>query len=65
MIRLVAVVCIAVAVPFSSVVAEGSRQVFEYEIDASIDEVWDAFTTTKGLQSWVAPLADIDFRVGG
>lgn len=65
MIRLVAVVCIAVAVPFSSVIAEDSREVFEYEIDASIDEVWDAFTTTKGLQSWVAPLAEIDFRVGG
>ncbi len=31
----------------------------------SINAVWDAFTTTDGLQSWVAPLAEIDFRVGG
>lgn len=65
MIRLVAVVCLAVAAPFSWVVAEDSPEVFEYEIDASVDEVWAAFTTTKGLQSWVAPLAEIDFRVGG
>jgi uncharacterized protein YndB with AHSA1/START domain len=35
------------------------------EIDAGVDDIWNAFTTTEGLQSWVAPLADIDFRVGG
>ena len=29
------------------------------------DEVWRAFTTTEGLKSWAAPLANIDFRVGG
>lgn len=51
---------------FSAIsVAEEPREVFEVEIDASIDDVWTAFTTTEGLQSWVAPLADIDFRVGG
>jgi uncharacterized protein YndB with AHSA1/START domain len=44
---------------------EEPREVFEVEIDASIDDVWDAFTTTEGLKSWVAPLADIDFKVGG
>ncbi len=46
-------------------VAEERREVFEAEIDASVDDVWAAFTTTKGLQSWVAPLADVDFKVGG
>lgn len=45
--------------------AEETREVFEVEIDASVDDIWNAFTTTKGLQSWVAPLADVDFRVGG
>ena len=45
--------------------AEEPREVFTVEIDGSVDEIWRAFTTTKGLQSWVAPLADIDFRVGG
>lgn len=41
------------------------REVFEVEIDASVDDIWTAFTTTEGLKSWVAPHADIDLRVGG
>lgn len=44
---------------------QDNRIVDEFEIKANIDDVWQAFTTDKGLQSWVAPLADIDFRVGG
>ena len=36
-----------------------------YAIDASIDQVWDAFITTAGLKSWAAPLADVDFKIGG
>jgi len=34
-----------------------NRQVTEIEIDASIDNVWKAFSTTEGLKSWAAPLA--------
>lgn len=49
----------------SLVAAQQPREVFEVEIEASIDDIWHAFTTTKGLKSWVAPLADIDFKVGG
>jgi len=45
--------------------ADEHRNVFESEVDASVDDVWTAFTTTEGLQSWVSPLADIDFKVGG
>ena len=63
--RIVAFVCIALAAAYSSVLADERREVFEIEIDAGIDEVWEAFTTTKGIQSWVAPLAEIDFKVGG
>ena len=44
---------------------ENARQVLEIEIDASIDQVWDAFTTTAGFKSWAAPLADVDFKIGG
>jgi uncharacterized protein YndB with AHSA1/START domain len=65
MIRLLILVSIAAVNALSPVVAEDSREVFEYEIDAGIDDVWQAFTTTKGLQSWVTQLAEIDFRVGG
>ena len=45
----------------STAAADDARQVIEKEIDASLDRVWNAFTTTEGLKSWVAPLADIDF----
>ncbi|NNJ26081.1 sialate O-acetylesterase [Alienimonas chondri] len=41
------------------------REVLEAEVNASVEDVWAAFTTTDGLKSWVAPLADIDLRVGG
>lgn len=44
---------------------EEPREVFEIEIDASVEDLWAAFTTSEGLRSWVAPLADVDFRVGG
>ena len=44
---------------------QDNRVVDEFEIQASVNDVWAAFTTTEGLKSWVAPLADIDFRVGG
>lgn len=37
----------------------------EVEIDAGIDVVWKAFTTTEGIQSWMAPLANIDLTIGG
>jgi hypothetical protein len=34
-------------------------------VDASLDRVWAAFTTSDGLRSWLAPNAEIDLRVGG
>ncbi len=44
---------------------DDNRIVDEFEIEANVDDVWNAFTTSSGLKSWVAPLADIDLRVGG
>ena len=58
--------CLILTVTFSSLTrAEEPREVFEVDIDASVEDIWHAFTTNEGLQSWVAPLADIDFKVGG
>ena len=45
--------------------ADDSRAVYETEIDAGIDDVWRAFTTNKGLQSWMAPIVEIDLTIGG
>lgn len=65
MIRLVVSVVFALVSSYSPALADEPREVLEIEIDAGIDAVWWAFTTTAGIQSWVAPLAEIDFKVGG
>jgi uncharacterized protein YndB with AHSA1/START domain len=33
-------------------------------VDASVAEVWAAWTTSTGLRGWLAPHADIELRVG-
>jgi uncharacterized protein YndB with AHSA1/START domain len=34
-------------------------------VDAPVAEVWKAFTTKEGLESWMVAQADIELRVGG
>jgi uncharacterized protein YndB with AHSA1/START domain len=34
-------------------------------VPAAVAAVWDAFTTSEGYGSWAAPLARVDFRLGG
>ncbi|MCZ6834318.1 MAG: SRPBCC domain-containing protein [Planctomycetota bacterium] len=35
------------------------------EIDAPVQLVWELFSTEEGLKQWMAPLVELDFRVGG
>ncbi len=37
----------------------------EAVVQAPAAEVWKALTTKEGLQSWMAPVAEIDLRLGG
>ncbi len=46
-------------------VAEQPPLEHEGIVDAPVDEVWAAFTTKKGLESWMVPHAEIDLRVNG
>jgi uncharacterized protein YndB with AHSA1/START domain len=39
--------------------------VLEGIVEAPLDEVWAAWATSEGLRSWMAPHADVDFRIGG
>lgn len=34
-------------------------------VDAPVENVWAAWSTSDGLRAWLAPHADIDLRVGG
>jgi uncharacterized protein YndB with AHSA1/START domain len=38
---------------------------FELTVDAPVEEVWKAFTTKEGIESWMVPRGEIDLRVGG
>jgi len=37
----------------------------ELSIPAPLNEVWEAFTTQKGLNSWLAPDVTVDLKPGG
>ena len=39
--------------------------VIELTIPAPLADVWDAFTTQKGLGTWLAPNVTVDLRPGG
>ncbi len=45
----------------------GGERVIELStvVDAPVDKVWAAFTTSEGFAAWAAPFARIDLRVGG
>lgn len=50
----------------SYVAADGTRVLQHVVvIPATMQQVWDAFTTTEGAAAWVAPLVHVDFRLGG
>lgn len=42
-----------------------SALVHEVVVAGSLNEVWAAFTTKQGIESWMVPKAEIDFRIGG
>lgn len=57
----VSIAILALALPSKateSIVAEGV-------VDAPVGAVWSAWTTTVGLEAWLAPHADIDLRIDG
>lgn len=37
----------------------------EVIVPASQEEVWKAFTTKEGLESWIAPSARVELALGG
>lgn len=42
-----------------------SREIYEAVLDAPISRVWQAFTTEELLRKWMAPVIELDWKVGG
>lgn len=54
------------AVDQSYVARTGERVIRQtIVLEESVERVWDLYTTAKGLQSWAAPNAEVDLRIGG
>jgi uncharacterized protein YndB with AHSA1/START domain len=50
----------------SYVASDGERVLQQtIEIDSPVERVWQAFTATAGYRGWAAPVAVVDFRLGG
>ena len=50
----------------SGVAADGTRVLQQsLVVPAAVADVWTAFTTSEGFASWAAPVAFVDFRLGG
>jgi uncharacterized protein YndB with AHSA1/START domain len=63
--RALMALAIVVAVWGSADAQDVSAIVHEGIVEAPLDAVWAAWTTSEGLRSWMAPHAEIDLRVGG
>ncbi len=44
---------------------DDNRLTHEAVVNGSVDEVWAAWTTKKGLEAWMVAHAEFDLRIGG
>ena len=44
---------------------DGRPLIHEAVVDAPASEIWRLIATKDGMESWMVPHADVDFRVGG
>jgi uncharacterized protein YndB with AHSA1/START domain len=56
-----------VAMPLSAANAQAQERVLRKQVvvDASVKEIWDAFTTNQGAQTFFAPQTKINLTLGG
>jgi uncharacterized protein YndB with AHSA1/START domain len=62
-----ALVVLILAAMFNRSFAADNQNAITHEavVNAPVPEVWRAWTTKDGLESWLAPHAEIDLRIGG
>jgi uncharacterized protein YndB with AHSA1/START domain len=64
-VNTIALVLIGVLILAGSPAAASDPIVSEAMVDAPAEQVWRAWTTVEGMQSWMVAKTDIDLRVGG
>jgi uncharacterized protein YndB with AHSA1/START domain len=67
-IKLLALLLAVACVPLPAVVGgsrEDKRLVHEGVVAAPVGEVWAAFTTGKGQESWMVAHSEVELKVGG
>ena len=63
-LRFIPVVVVVIALAPWATAAERILRT-EVVVHAPVSEVWKAFTTKEGVQSWMVPVAEVDLRIGG
>ena len=55
------------AVSNTSFTTSTGEKVLRHEVilEATLEEVWNAFATEQGLTAWQIPVVQLDFRIGG
>lgn len=67
-IRLLALLLVVACAPLAAVAGvpvEDNRLVHEGVVAAPVGEVWAAFTTEKGQESWMVAHSEVELKVGG
>jgi uncharacterized protein YndB with AHSA1/START domain len=59
-------ICLALVLPATLAQAQGDQPlVHEAIVNAPPDQVWSAFTSKAGLESWMVAHAEVDLKLGG
>lgn len=63
--RLLFLSCLLMTAPSATTAQQVDPIILEGTVNAPLDDVWKAFSTSDGLKAWLAPHAEIDLHVGG
>ena len=63
-LRCLLVLSLACGLPLPSLAADAARSMeMAVVVAAPLEETWDLFTTKEGIESWMVPAAEVDWRV--
>lgn len=64
-VALLALALVPAPIALSQTPTAAKQLVIELEVPAPLPAVWEAFTTSAGLSTWLGPNAIVDLRPGG